>query len=121
MSSLVTQIGLLVLRVFWILMTLLCPPAGVLLIGSAENPWVAFGLGIPFVIAIIFTRKELLFVVLLFGILQFFAGLSEPNTRQALAALALLVCAGGVWLFRSRFGEKDAPGENRPRPLPGTS
>jgi len=114
MGKTLVLIGRLVAKSSWVLATLILPPLGAMMIGQAGNPWVAFGLGIPFILLIFFTRKELRSVVAILAGLQLASGLAGSNPRLALAAAFLLACLGAIWIFRGRFGETLPGGDNRP-------
>ena len=100
------------------LATILLPPVGALLIGQGGNPWIAFGLGVPFILLVFFTRKQLRFVIAIAAALQVASGLADDNLRLVLAASFLLACLGAIWVFRSRFGETLPGGDNRPTSRP---
>jgi hypothetical protein len=118
MGGILVEAGRIVAGALWVLATILLPPVGALLIGQGENPWVAFGLGIPFILLVFFTRKQLRFVVAIAAALQVASGLADDNLRLVLAASFLLACLGAIWVFRGRFGETLPGGDNRPTSRP---
>lgn len=118
MGKILIETGRTVAKILWVLATILLPPLGVLMIGQGGNPWAAFGLGIPFILLIFFTRKELRIVVTIVAGLQFASGLGAGNPSLVLAASFLLAYLGAIWVFRSRFGETLPGGDNRPTSRP---
>jgi len=111
-------IGQLVARILWVLTTTLLPNVGVVMVGQGGNPWVAYGIGVPFMLVVFLTRKELRFVVALVAAFRIVEGLTANNISLVLAASFLLACLGAIWIFRSRFGETLPGGDNRPTSRP---
>jgi hypothetical protein len=120
MGEILIETGRIVAKILWVLATILLPPLGALMIGQGENPWFAFGLGIPFMLLVFFTRKELRPIVAILAALQLVSGLTGNNLRLVLAASFLLACLGAVWVFRGRFGERLPGGDNRPTDFAGS-
>jgi multidrug efflux pump subunit AcrB len=120
MGKILVQICLLVARLVWILATTLLPPLGSVLIGLDDNPWTAFGLGVPFVLLVFFTRKELRFIVTMSAGFQVAGGLLSSDFRLVAAAAFLIACNWTIWFFRGRFGETLPDGDNRPTVVPGS-
>jgi len=118
MGRILVQIGQLVAKPVWILATMILPPLGSVLIGLDDNPWTVFGLGVPFVLLVFFTRRELRFIVAMSAGFQIAGGLLSSDFRLVLAASFLLACLGAIWVFRGRFGETLPGGDNRPTSRP---
>ena len=118
MGEMLIVTGRTVAKILGILATILLPPLGALMIGQGGNPWFAFGFGIPFMLLVFFTRKELRFIVAIAAAVQLASGLASNNFRLVSAAASLLACLGVIWIFRSRYGETLPPGDNRPTSRP---
>lgn len=120
MGKILVEICQLVARFVWVLATMILPPLGSVLIGLEDNPWIAFGLGVPFVLLVFFTRKELRFIVTMSAGFQVAGGLLSSDFRLVAAASFLIACSWAIWFFRDRFRETRPDGDNRPTVVPGS-